>query len=118
MNSFLLKTLTSSLRHQALFVPLKVEFSTGNISSNSGSENESKDPLKSKLASAESLPKVPSNSGSSKILEKSMDSKQLNERATFLNSKSVKFNYGWNNLKLNLCKQADDELYLNSESGK
>ena len=126
MNSFLLKTLSISLRQNSTSVLLKAELSTTNKNDNhDGRSGDSLLPLNSS-----SIPKYTSLSSNTfsnssqlvttkdTILGNLSERKQLNERVTFLNSKSINFSEGWNNLQVKICKQAEQDFYLNSESGK
>lgn len=121
MNSFLIKTLANSLRQQTSSVLIKLEYSSGGSGGGPGDKDNELFSAATKAATAKTdtisnqvKKSVNISPSSGKI---GGESKQLNERVAFLNSKSIKFDYGWNNLQLNLCKQADNEFFLNSETG-
>lgn len=126
MNSFLLKTLSISLRQNSS-VLLKAELSTTNKNDNHDSRSSGDSLLPLNSSSTPKYTALSSNkfSNSSQlvttkdnILGNLSERKQLNERVNFLNSKSINVSEGWNNLQVKICKQAEQDFYLNSESGK
>lgn len=104
MNNFIFKTVVNSIRQQKASVILKSTYS--------GSENEK---FSSPVVNIPTQQAAAATEGS-QFLEK-IESNQMGEKVGYLNSKSIHFNYGWNNLNLSVCKQSGNDFFLNSTNG-